>query len=320
MKTALVTGCCGQAGSYLTEHLVGLGYSVVGVTRPSGERRLDNLTGVLDSEDRNRKLQFKLHYGDVTDPHLIVRLAQEEFDEAYLFAGQTQVYQSFMDPIHTLRTNAESPIAFFDAFKRYSPRTRIYFPSSSEMFGCIPVGTQAKEDHPFESHSPYAVAKTSAFLAARMYRQLGQFIVGGIAFNHESQRRGANFVTRKLGLGLRKFKRTGQPVRLGAGGMQRDWHHALDTVHGAWLSLQYHEPGEYIFASGVARTVYQFAMDLCAVLEIPNPKEAVIFGQDLEPRPWDINYLCGDPSKAENQLGWVREKSYEDLLLDVSAE
>jgi len=319
MKRALVTGCCGQDGSYLSEMLVDMGYSVVGVTRPTGECRLQNLSSILDSEDRARKLLFRLHYGDVTDPHLIVRLAQEQFDEVYLLAGQTNVPQSYLDPTYTMRVNAESPIAFFDAFKRYSPHTRIYFAGSSEMFGGMVPGTRATVNHPFEAHSPYAVAKSAAFLAARMYRRLGQFVVGSIAFNHDSRRRGAHFITRKLWLGLRAFKRTGHPVGVGHVAASRDWHHAKDTMRGAWMSLQHPEPNDYIFASGRTRSVERLIADMCDLLGV-DPQRAVRVGGPEETRPWEVAYMCGDPTETENALGWAPTISYEDLLLDVSTE
>jgi GDPmannose 4,6-dehydratase len=231
--------------------------------------------------------------------------------------------QSFYDPTYTLRVNAESPIAFFEAIQRWSPKTRVYFAGTSEMFGGQPPGTARSSLQDFEPHSPYGVAKCAAFLAARLYRQLGLFVVGGVGFNHESCRRGANFVTRKIGLGLQEYKRTGKPVLLGTASSCRDWHHAKDTAQGMWLSLQQKEPGEYIFASGVARSVAEFAMDLAGVLNIGHPERALVFdefGEFGKKRPWEVPYLCGDPSETERLLGWKRAMSYEDLLLDVSKE
>lgn len=310
MKTALVTGAFGQDGSYIAEILAAKGYHVTLLVRPSGNSRVKLI----------EEMRFKhtLLYGDITDPHLIVRLAQQKFDEMYLLAGQTHVMQSFQDPTYTLRVNAESPIAFFDAVQRFSKDTRIYFAGTSEMFAGQAPGTKAGLGQPFEPHSPYAVAKVAAFTAARMYRKLGVYIVGGISYNHESCRRGAHFVTRKIGLGLQEWKISGKKLVLGNGTAFRDWHHAKDTMEGAWLSLQQASPREYVFASGVARSVKEFAMDMVAFLNIGTPEKAITFSPDEEVRPWEVPYLCGDPAVAEEVLGWKRAIDYQALLADVS--
>jgi GDPmannose 4,6-dehydratase len=211
--------------------------------------------------------------------------------------------------------NATATIRLVEALRSHSPDTRFYFAATSEMFGGMTSPDKADENWPLASRSPYASAKIAAFTTCRVARQRGMFIVSGIGFNHESARRGLNFVTRKIGVGVRNFKKNGQQVLLGNLDARRDWHHASDTVAGAHLALQHNVPDDYVFASGQARSVRQFAHAVCAYLNVDF--DDAIGHTEVEMRPWDVDYLCGDPSKAERELGWSRCTSFDALVKDV---
>jgi GDPmannose 4,6-dehydratase len=280
--------------------------------RPSGDGRKDRLANCIPQAD------FKLIYGDITDPAFPYQLAAGQFDEVYLLAAQTHVMQSYLAPTVALETNALAPARILDALHKVSPTTKVYFAATSEMFGTMPEGVKADESYPLSGQSPYAAAKVAAHLLCRVYREMGLFVVSGIGFNHESVRRGPEFVTRKIGLGVRAFKETGKPVVLGNLTAKRDWHHASDTVRGMWLSLQTPTPDEFVFASGEARSVLSLASIVCARFGV-DPEEAITTSP-VEKRPWDVNYLCGNATKANNQLGWWPKVSWEALVEDICRE
>ena len=305
MKTAFVTGANGQDGSYLCELLLSQGYKVTGLIRPSGDGRTSRLVNCLGHED------FTLSYGDITNPSLAYQVANGHWDEIYLCAAVTQIMQSYYAPILTFETNALATARMLEAIGSISPKTKIYFASTSDMFGTMQEGTRANEEYPLAAQSPYAVAKIASHLLCRVYRRKGLFISSGIQFNHESCRRGADFLTRKVGLQIRE---TGK-VTLGNLDAMRDWHHAKDMARGMWLSLQADEPNEYVFSSGVSRSINELVQSVCDYFNIPN--KDVVSLVECEKRPWDVKYLCGDSSKAKDVLGWVPEISWEALIEDV---
>lgn len=304
MSRALVTGAAGQDGRYLVELLLDEGWDVVGLVRPSGTAR-----------DLPKHARFSVLHGDVLDPHILETAVSAGYDAIYHLAGVSHVAQSHAAPALALRTNAESALVLMDGLLRRSPATRFYFAGTSEMFAGMAPPDRAAEGWPLNAHSPYAAAKVAGFLGARVYRQLGLFAVGGIAFNHESRRRGDLFVTRKIANGVRYFQNGGPPVRLGNPDAQRDWHHAADTVRGMYLAMTAPTPDEYVFASGEARTVRWMAEAICAQVGVP--MKAVVFGDPDLARPFEVDYLCGDPSRAEHRLGWTRRYDIAALIEDI---
>jgi GDPmannose 4,6-dehydratase len=251
-------------------------------------------------------------YGDITNTFFPHQVAAQNFDEIYLLAAQTHVMQSYATPTLALETNALAVARLLETIR---PTTRIYFAATSEMFGTIPMGQRAAEDFPLAAQSPYAAAKVASHLLCRVYREKGYFIVSGISFNHESCRRGPEFVTRKLGLGVNDFRTTGIPVSLGNIHSHRDWHHSKDTVHGMWLSLQQDTPREYVFASGTSYSVRELAEKVCEYFGVPY--DDAIHVTENQKRPWDVTYLKGDPSFAFDKLKWKPEITWNGLVEDI---
>jgi GDPmannose 4,6-dehydratase len=304
----LITGAAGQDGSYLAEQLLGQGHEVWGFVRPHGDG-WPNLAKARAHPD------FHLYTGDILDPTLPVTLATAGFDAIYHLAGQTHVMQAYAHAPLTLEVNTLATARLLDALLRSSPKTRFYFAASSEMFAGMEPGTRAAENHPLCAHSPYAVSKIAAFQLCTVFRQQGLFIVSGIGFNHESRRRGREFVTRKIGLGVREWLRTGTPVTLGNTSAYRDWHHAEDTVRGMVLAMEQDTPDDFVFASGTARSVEDYARAACDLLGADFAEAIRTVPSEL--RPWDVNYLCGDPSKAHARLGWTRTHDFPAVVLDT---
>lgn len=304
---AFVTGAGGQDGSYLCELLLDKGYKVVGLVRSSGDSRLQRLGRCLDYPD------FRLVRGDIADPAFPYNLATESWDEVYLLAASTHVGQSFQNPTATIENNVSSTIRILDALygKANKAKTRTYFAASSEMFGTMNVGEKANEEAPLAGQSPYAVSKVAGHLLCRVYRKMGHYVSSGIGFNHESCRRGEGFVTRKVGLSIRDTGR----VKLGNLTSQRDWHHAKDTVRGMWMSIQPDEPGEYVFASGVPRSINDLVNEVCRYFKYNS--EGAVTLVEVEKRPWDVEYLCGDASKAKVALGWEPTITWPQIIEDI---
>ena len=224
MKRALVTGAGGQDGSYMCDLLLREGYLVTGMVRPSGDYRTKRLQSALGNN------AFKLAQANILDPAIPFHIAEGKYDEVYHFAAQSHVQHAFNTAPHTIEINAVVPARLLDALWFKSPQTKFFFAATSEMFGGMKPGERANELSPLMARSPYAAAKVAAHLLCRIYRERGMFCVSAISFNHESRRRGENFVTRKLGLGVKRFKDTGVKVGLGNLQARRDWHHAEDTV------------------------------------------------------------------------------------------
>lgn len=310
---ALVTGANGQDGSYMVDLLLDKGWTVHGIVRPSGNRSLWRLSRA--TQDPN----FTILWRDITEPGLFYDLANEGYDFVFHFAAVSHVKTSFEDPALTFLTNTVATSHLFSAFYKKSPDTRIYFAATSEMFGEM-VYPQALHFYGtafnvgFEAHSPYGASKIASYQLGRLYRRRGMFIVNGIGFNHESQRRGEHFVTRKIGLSLREKG----SVSLGNIAAMRDWHHAKDYVWGVYLAMTHPLPDDYIFASGKSHSVLEFAKEACKQLDL-DPTEAIVKTPYFI-REWDVEYLCGDPSNAEELLGWERMYSFEEIVEDCCAE
>lgn len=328
MKKALITGITGQDGSYLAEFLLEKGYEVHGITRRisiSNTQRIDHLLAAN---------KIKIHDGDLSDGNSIVRIINEvQPDEIYNLAAQSHVGNSFDVPIYTGDVDALGVLRILDAVHQLGldKKTRIYQASTSELYGQVEEVPQ-NENTPFHPFSPYAVAKQYGFWMMREYRDAyGQFAANGILFNHESERRGETFVTRKITLAAARISQGLQEcLYLGNLDSKRDWGYAKDYVECMWLILQQEEPDDYVIATGVQHTVREFATLAFKHVGIDiewqgegidekgidkaTGKVVVAVSPDFY-RPTDVVDLWGDPTKAKTKLGWNPQKtSYEDLV------
>lgn len=306
MKTALVTGITGQDGSYLAEHLLRLGYRVVGVVRRSSTEpteRIEHIRG-----------RIELLQGDLLDQLSLVRiLDQVQPDEIYNLAAQSFVQTSFLEPVHTGEVTALGATRLLEAMRHAAPRARFYQASSSEMFGKAAESPQ-RETTPFHPRSPYGVAKAYAHWMTVNYREsYGLFCCSGILFNHESARRGLEFVTRKITDGVARVV-FGQAESLALGNLdaRRDWGFAGDYVRAMHLMLQQREPRDYVVATGASHSV----RDFCEVAF----RRAALDYRDyvvVDPRyyrPAEVELLQGDASRAREELGWRPAVSFEQLV------
>ncbi|MGH3697236.1 MAG: GDP-mannose 4,6-dehydratase [Pseudonocardiaceae bacterium] len=300
-KTALITGITGQDGSYLAEFLLGIGYCVHGIVRRSSQVStifIDHLRA--DDAYRDR---FSLHHGDMADGSrvtAIVDLVQP--DEIYHLAAQSDVGRSFEEPVYTGDVAGLGAMRLLEAVRTTRPEARVYQASSSEMFGSAPP--PQRENTPFLPQSPYAAAKVYAYWMTRCYRQgYGLFVSNGISFNHESPRRGHDFVTRKIAVAAARIA-CGQQQQLLLGNLEsrRDWGYAPEYVEAMWRILQRDEPGDYVLATGVSRSVRDF-LTFCFEQVGLDWRRHVREDSRLL-RPTDVSELVGDASKAEQELGW----------------
>lgn len=307
MKTALITGITGQDGSYLAELLLGKGYEVHGTVRRSSAYHWDRINHIKD--------RLKLHYADLGDSGSIQRtLDAAQPDEVYNLAAQSHVRVSFDMPEYTSDITGTGTIRLLEEL-RQSRHVRVYQASSSEMFGSSPP--PQRETTPFHPRSPYGCAKVFSYWATINYREAyGMHASNGILFNHESERRGENFVTRKITRAVARIALGLQSkLRLGNLDAKRDWGHARDYVDAMWRMLQCETPGDYVIATGEAHTVREFCQ--CAFSVMCMDWQSFV---EVDPqlfRPSEVEHLLGDPSKAQNILGWRRAVSFEKLVHDM---
>jgi GDPmannose 4,6-dehydratase len=308
-KTALVTGVTGQDGSYLSDLLLSKGYKVVGLVRrtvTSNEEKYRNISHLLNDEN------FILESGDVTDSSSIWRLLDKHKpNEVYNLAAQSHVGESYLSPISTSEIDALGPLHILEAIRNIDKSIRFYQASTSEMFGDLP-GPQ-NESTPFSPISPYACAKVFAHNITATYRKsYDMYSCSGILFNHESPRRGENFVTRKITKAAARIKLGKQDVlELGNIDTHRDWGFAGDYVEAMWLMLQQDKPQDYVISTGETHTVREFVnlvfdmagLDVNTQMRI-NP---IFF------RPHDVPHLLGDSTKARNELGWLPKTDLKEL-------
>jgi GDPmannose 4,6-dehydratase len=324
MKTALITGITGQDGSYLAELLLEKGYAVHGLVRRAStfnRGRIEHLIG-------NPNLH--LHYGDLGDSSSLLRILNlVKPTEVYHLAAQSHVGISFETPEYTGDVTGLGTARILEALRASGIPARFYQASSSELFGKV-LETPQSEKTPFYPRSPYACAKAFAFYLTRNYREAyGMFAVNGILFNHESPRRGENFVTRKITLSLARILAGQQEcLYLGNFDAQRDWGYAPEYVEGMWRMLQCDHADDYVLATGRTASVRSF-LEVCLThLKIPfvrrgeGPKEVYIDERTkktivaVDPhyyRPTEVDMLVGDARKAEKELSWKAKTSYEEL-------
>lgn len=305
-KTALITGITGQDGSYLAEFLLKKDYNVIGMVRRSATPNLSNIEHILD--------QITLVSGDVLDQTSIERiLKQYEPHEVYNLAAQSFVPASFQQPLYTAECTALGPVRMLDAIMATNPSIKFYQASSSEMFGKVRRVPQ-NERTPFHPRSPYGCAKAYAHNMTVNYREsYGLFVCSGILFNHESPRRGFEFVTRKITDAVARIRlgMTGE-LRLGNINAERDWGYAPDYVRAMWLMLQRDTPEDYVIATGYTWSVEQFIEEAFEYASL-DWREFVTCDQTLM-RPAEVDLLMGDASKANKFLNWQPTVTFRELV------
>ena len=312
-KKALITGITGQDGSYLAELLLAKGYEVHGLVRrvalEDPQRRFNRIQHLLD--------KITVHPASLESyPSIFRVVSQHQFDECYHLAAQSFVAESFADGFSTMNTNINGTHYMLAALRELQPQCRFYFAGSSEMFGKVREVPQT-ETTPFHPRSPYGISKVAGFDLTRNYREAyDMFCVSGILFNHESPRRGFEFVTRKITAGVARIKSGVQDViRLGNLEARRDWGHAKDYVRAMHLMLQQDEPDDFVAASGQAHTVREFCE--LAFAEAGLDYQQYVVQDEQFYRPAEVESLIGDASKARAQLGWEPEFDFRGLVEDM---
>ena len=333
---ALITGITGQDGSYLTEFLLKKGYEVHGVRRRSSTNNLANLKHLKIIPQESKKNKLILHYGDMIDSSNLNKIISTvKPTEIYNLAAQSDVHVSFQVPQYTATVNAVGCLNLIDAMITYCPNAKFYQASTSEMFGNQRVKKNLNEKSIFLPCSPYGSAKLFAYNLVKNYREKGYFIVNGILFNHESPRRGTNFITRKIIEAAVKIKFNKQDtLYVGNIYASRDWGYAKDYVESMWLMLQQNKPDDYVISTGVTTSVKKFINKVFLKLKIKiawrgkginefayntTNKKILVKIDPYYFRPKDIDFLKGDCSKAKKILKW-RPKTTLDSLIDLMLE
>jgi len=349
---AIITGVTGQDGSYLAELLVEKGYDVVGIARRSSTDNRQRLRGLKD------KPNFRVVEGDVGDPISMDGIIRDnpDVDEVYNLAAQSHVGTSFKQPVYTWDVNAKGPVYIMDAITNYAPHARFYQASTSELFGnnfsvvaepfgikvpvvsCKNVQCFQNETTHFDPQSPYAVAKRDAHDMVKIYRERGLWACAGILFNHESPRRGSEFVTRKVTQWLGKFRpwwyearlkeeisaaipyiqceKSGEKfpkLRLGNLEACRDWGYAPDYVYGMWLMMQQDKPRDFVLATGETHGVEEFVEEAFHAAGIRQWRRYIYIDPEFY-RPCEVNFLHGDASLARKVLGWEPSVTFKELV------
>ncbi len=337
MKKALITGITGQDGSYLAESLINKGYEVHGIIRRSSSFNTFRIDHLYNNKEVLNKKMF-LHYGDLTDSSNLNRLVETVVpDEIYNLGAQSHVQVSFEVPEYTAEVDAIGTLRFLDAIKEMKLKTKFYQASSSEQYGLVREVPQ-KETTPFYPRSPYAAAKVYAYWITVNYREAYNiFACNGILFNHESERRGKTFVTRKISVGVANIIAGNQDVLyLGNLDAKRDWGYAPEYVEGMWMMLQADKPDDYVLSTNETHTVREFVEEAFAVLGekiewtgkgvdekgiLTSSGKQVVGINPRHFRPTEVDLLIGDYSKARNILGWKPKTTFKELVsLMVNAD
>ena len=336
MKKALITGITGQDGSYLAEFLMKKGYEVHGIVRRASTFNRQRLKHLLEKDMISgwtgvETTNLMLHYGDLTDPSSIEKTIKEvQPNEVYNLAAQSQVRISFDIPENTSNVVALGTLRVLEAVKNFCPNARVYQASSSEMFGKASEIPQS-EKTPFHPRSPYGCAKVHAHHITINYREsYGLYASTGILFNHESERRGEAFVTRKITRALTRIKLGLQKnVYLGNLDAERDWGHAKDYVEAMWLILQQDEPDDYVIGTGEKHTVREFLEEVAKFLGLNIKSNGakgiheqysdengniIVMIHPKYFRPAEVDLLVADPTKAKTKLGWKPKIKFKDLV------
>jgi GDPmannose 4,6-dehydratase len=305
-RKAFITGVTGQDGSYLAELLLQKGYDVHGLIRRSSSFNTWRIDHIRD--------RIKLHYGDLVDQNSLIRtLGKVQPDEIYNLAAQSHVKVSFDMPEYTANVTALGVMRILDAVRELELPARVYQAGSSEMFGLVQETPQT-ERTPFHPRSPYGVAKVYGHWMAVNYREgYGMHVSNGILFNHESPRRGENFVTRKITMAVAAIKKgRAAEVRLGNLEAKRDWGYAGDYVEAMWLMLQQERPDDYVVATGETYSVRDFLEEAFSYVGLDWQNHVKVDPKYF--RPAEVDVLLGDPRKAQKALGWTCKVSFKDLV------
>ena len=330
-KKALITGITGMDGSYLAELLLEKGYEVHGIIRRTSTFNTDRIDHIFD--------RLKLHYGDVTDPLVISSLISEiQPDEVYNLAAQSHVKVSFEIPYYTAQVDGLGTLVVLDAVRNHCPKAKVYQASTSELYGGMSYNmpeTGYTEESKMHPRSPYGVAKLYGLWITKNYREsYNMFICNGILFNHEGERRGETFVTRKITLALAKIKKSiengedFQTLKLGNLYSKRDWGYAKDYVRGMWMMLQKDEPDDYVLSTNETYSIKEFVEMACKecdwninwIGEGVNEKGILDNGLtiiEVNPkyyRPAEVQILLGDYTKAKEKLNWIPEVKLPELV------
>jgi len=307
-RVALITGITGQDGSYLAEFLLKKDYKVVGVTRRTSTPNYDRIKGIVD--------KIELIQGDLMDQHsLTYAIRDTQPDEIYNLAAQSFVPTSWNQPVLTGEFTALGVTRILEAMRIAKPNARFYQASSSEMFGKVRQ-TPQNENTPFYPRSPYGVAKVYGHWITVNYRESYKlFAVSGIMFNHESPRRGLEFVTRKISHAVARIKLGLQKkLKLGNLNSKRDWGYAPDYVEAMWLMLQQKRPEDFVVGMGEAHSVKEFVQEAFKAVDIKNWERYVDHHSKEDMRPAEVDYLIADPAKAHRKLGWKPKTSFKQLV------
>ena len=331
-KKALITGITGQSGSHLADLLLEKGYEVHGIIRRTSTFNTDRIDHIFD--------KLKLHYGDLTDPLVISNLiSQIQPDEVYNLAAQSHVKVSFEIPYYTAQVDGLGTLAILEAVKNHCPKARVYQASTSELYGGMNYNmpstgyTETSVMHP---RSPYGCAKMYGLWISKNYREsYNMFVCNGILFNHEGERRGETFVTRKITIALGKIRKSledktdFEPLKLGNLYSKRDWGYAKDYVYGMWLMMQQDKPDDYVLATNETHSIKEFInlaaleggidiewigsdVDEKAVTKVG--RKVIVEIDERYYRPAEVDTLLGDYSKAKNELGWEPKVKFEELV------
>jgi GDPmannose 4,6-dehydratase len=336
MKVALITGITGQDGSYLAELLLEKGYIVHGVKRRASSFNTQRIDHIYQDQHESH-VNFKLHYGDLTDSTNIIRIIQEvQPDEIYNLGAMSHVKVSFDSPEYVANVDGIGTLRILEAVRilGFEKKTRIYQASTSELYGGLPQNKNAKgfydEHSPFYPRSPYGAAKIYGFWITKNYREAYKmFACNGILFNHESERRGEEFVTRKITKGIaRVYSDPSFTLEIGNMDAKRDWGHAQEYVYGMWLMIQHDIPDDFVLATGETHTVREF-VELAfksighsitwsgeGIDEIGKDETGRIVVR-MNPkfyRPAEVELLIGNPTKAKTVLRWIPKITFEQLV------
>jgi len=335
-KVALITGITGQDGSYLAELLLDKGYEIHGIIRRSSSFNTGRIAHLYEDPKGHREGRMKLHYGDMTDSSCLVKIIVDvQPTEIYNLAAQSHVKVSFDISEYTAEVDAVGTLRILDAIRtcKMEKQVRFYQASTSELYGKVQEIPQ-KETTPFYPRSPYACAKLYAYWIVTNYREAyDMYACNGILFNHESPRRGENFVTRKITRSVAKIQ-LGliESFELGNLNAKRDWGHAKDYVEAMWLMLQQDKPEDFVIATGESHSVREFVEESFKVVgieiswegegvnEVGREKATGIVRVKVNPkyyRPTEVEFLLGDPTKAQEKFGWKRKVDFLGLVKDM---
>ena len=312
MKSAFITGITGQDGYYLTKFLLDKDYVVHGTIRRSSTFNTSRIDSLISKYSSDKKIN--LYYSDLLDSSSLNNLINTiEPDEVYNLAAQSHVAVSFKNPVYTTQTGTLGSVSLLEAIKNLDKKTKFYQASSSEMYGGKEE-IKLNEKSAFNPLSPYAASKVFAHNMTKLYREsYDLFCVNGILFNHESPHRGETFVTRKISRAVARISMGIQKkLTLGNLDSSRDWGFAGDYVEGMWMMMQHDKPDDWVLATGETHTVQEF-------VELAFKEVNLDFGEYVETsekylRPNEVNFLLGDSSKAQKELGWKPKTSFEDLV------